>query len=214
MAALPFALYRYFDQGDRLLYIGISGNVPVRETTHIGRSRWMELAAGSKIKRYGTADEALAAEAAAIKAEHPLFNVQHNDTPEAWARLWDYLDEIGRPDLLTPKQRRKAPAPKPTAAPEWPRGIADLYGQPYDEEPRPVVTRLAAGAFTLEVRHIPSVALEISAGGFRSVVPLTAMVAFDLADALKHHAWLGPLVDDSLAVEVREEWNKPADDGP
>lgn len=199
MTLLPFALYRYVDEGERLLYIGISGNLPVRETTHIARSRWMELAVGSKIKRYGTAVEVLAAEEAAIKAEQPLFNVQHNDTPEAWARLWDYLDEIGRPDLLTPKQRRKPRPSKPAPAPKWPRGIADLYGQPCDEEPRPVVAQLAAGAFTLEVRHIPSLTLEISAGGFRTVVPLTALMAFDLADALKHHAWLGPLVEESGA---------------
>jgi hypothetical protein len=102
--AKPFALYRYFDEGTRLLYIGKSGDLATREAKHIGRSRWMELAASSTIKRYATEIEVRRAEAAAIKAEQPLFNVRYNETTAAWERLRAYLDEIGRPDLLIPKQ--------------------------------------------------------------------------------------------------------------
>lgn len=212
MPVLPFALYRYFDEGERLLYIGISGDLPVRENAHIGRSRWMELATSSKIQRYATVDEVVATEAAAIKAEQPLFNVQHNDTPEAWARLWDYLDDIGRPDLLTPRQRRKAPAPEPRPAPEWPRGIADLHGQPCDDEQRPLNTLLRAGGFQVEVVHLPALALEVSAGAFRSVIPLTTMAAFDLADALQLHAWaaIWKGADGVISRDTLERWNKPA----
>lgn len=115
MAALPYALYRYFDEGARLLYIGISGHLPTRQSAHFSQSRWMELAASSTFERFGTAREVLAAEKSAIMSEHPLFNVQHNDTPEARQRLADYLDKIGRPDLL----RQKAEARPMPALPAW-----------------------------------------------------------------------------------------------
>lgn len=103
----PFALYRYFDENGRLLYIGISGELGARVSGHVAKSRWMQLAAGSTIERHGTLAEVKAVEVAAIKAEHPLFNLQHNDTPEARERLRLYLDEIGRPDLL-PNSLRQA----------------------------------------------------------------------------------------------------------
>jgi hypothetical protein len=42
-----FALYRYFDADDRLLYVGMSGDLAARDSSHIAKSRWMELAARS-----------------------------------------------------------------------------------------------------------------------------------------------------------------------
>lgn len=96
----PFALYRYFDVGGRLLYVGITGMLAVREGAHRSRSRWMDLAANSTIERFATEAEARAAERTAIKSECPLFNVKHNETLAAWERLRVYLAEIGRLDLL------------------------------------------------------------------------------------------------------------------
>jgi hypothetical protein len=107
-----YALYRYFEVGDRLLYIGKSGIMPVRETQHVARSKWMCLAVRSAIERYPTAQELSTAERRAIRAEHPLFNNRHND-PEARERLRAYLDEIGRPDLLPPERRRKSIVAQP-----------------------------------------------------------------------------------------------------
>jgi hypothetical protein len=101
-----FALYRYFDRNGRLLYIGISGGLSNRVSGHIAKSRWMQLAASSTIERYGTLTEVKAAEVAAIKAEHPLFNRQHNDTSEARNRLHAYLVEVGRQDLIPASPRR------------------------------------------------------------------------------------------------------------
>ena len=97
----PTALYHYFDGKDRLLYIGISGNHWLRTLTHVSKSGWMELAAGSTIARYPSRREALKAERAAIWDERPLFNWQYNDTAAALARLRAYLTEIGRMDLFT-----------------------------------------------------------------------------------------------------------------
>lgn len=112
------ALYRYFDATDTLLYIGKTWRLATRETTHIARSRWMCLAARSAIERYPSADALRDAERKAIEIEHPLFNVQYNDAPEARERLRVYLDEIGRPDLLSGPKRVRSPV---LAGRPWPK---------------------------------------------------------------------------------------------
>lgn len=103
---VPTALYRWFDVADALLYVGISDGLSTRTGSHIKASSWMDFAARSTIERYPDRDEAKVAEKAAIKAEHPLFNHQHNDTPEARRRLVEYLLAQDRIDLLAPAVSR------------------------------------------------------------------------------------------------------------
>jgi hypothetical protein len=100
------ALYRYFDEKDRLLYVGITDHLLGRTEAHVLGSSWMDYAVRSTIARYPTRREAEDAERAAIKAERPLFNDIHNRTPEARKRLVEYLVEHGRIDLLTPSVSR------------------------------------------------------------------------------------------------------------
>lgn len=100
------ALYRYYDEADGLLYIGISKTLATREGNHIKASTWMEFAMRSTIMRFPNRKGAEDAERLAIKAELPLFNVQHNDTPEARMRLVEYLCERKRLDLLAPAVSR------------------------------------------------------------------------------------------------------------
>jgi predicted GIY-YIG superfamily endonuclease len=102
----PTALYRWFDKEALLLYIGISDELAERVKGHIKASSWMEFAAASTIERHPTRYAALDAEEAAIKAEHPLFNHQHNDTPEARKRTVEYLIKHDRLDLLAPSISR------------------------------------------------------------------------------------------------------------
>lgn len=92
-------LYRHFDAGHVLLYAGISGRLAVRDLTHKSRSRWRELIAYSTSEPFPSRTAVLEAERIAIETEHPLFNIQHNDTPEARERLRAYLEAIGRMDL-------------------------------------------------------------------------------------------------------------------
>jgi hypothetical protein len=103
-----FALYRYFDGADVLLYVGKSGDMAVRDSAHIRRSQWMQFAVRSVIERRGSAAEVGDAERTAIEAEHPVFNRQYNDTPAARERLWAYLEAVGRLDLM-PARFRVAP---------------------------------------------------------------------------------------------------------
>ena len=99
------ALYRYFDAVDRLIYVGKSGNVASRNSGHIKRSEWIQFAVRSTFERFPTPEELSEAERKAIATEHPIFNIQGNDTPEARDRLRAYLEEVGRPDLI-PKRLR------------------------------------------------------------------------------------------------------------
>jgi len=100
------ALYRFYDPDDRLLYVGISDHLASRHMSHVAESSWMEFAARSTIERHPTRREAADAELFAIKAEGPLFNRQHNESPDAVRRLVEYLIEHNRTDLLAPAVSR------------------------------------------------------------------------------------------------------------
>jgi predicted GIY-YIG superfamily endonuclease len=100
------ALYRWFDADDRLLYIGITGDLGVRTAAHTKGSSWMDFAASRSVQHYWDRFTVERAEVKAIKQERPLFNRQHNDTPEARQRLVEYLIEKGRTDLLRPAVSR------------------------------------------------------------------------------------------------------------
>ena len=102
----PTALYFWFDADGVLLYIGITGDLATRQSSHAKRSSWAEFADHSQIHRFPSRPEAEAAEKAAIEAERPLFNHVHNDTAEARQRLVAYLIEHGRMDLLAPAVSR------------------------------------------------------------------------------------------------------------
>jgi hypothetical protein len=70
-------LYRHFAADGRLLYVGISVNVIWRIGTHQERSHWFRSISRIEIEHFDSRDAALAAEKTAIRAEKPLFNVQH-----------------------------------------------------------------------------------------------------------------------------------------
>lgn len=93
-------LYRYFDEDDELLYIGITDNLADRTHEHAWSSSWMDFAVRSTIERYKTRKEAEELEVQAIRSERPLFNMAHNDAPGAERRLIDYLIDHDRRDLL------------------------------------------------------------------------------------------------------------------
>ena len=178
----PYVLYHYFDNENRLLYIGISGDYATRRGVHNSTSRWMQLAASSTIKRYETREDLQKAEQAAIEVERPLFNVQYNDTPEGKERLRAYLAEIDRLDLLRPRRpaRTSEPDPTPTEVQEdaWP-GIA------------PAVSSLADGPLHIEVRHAPhsQVSLHVETVGLDTTARLNPDLALKVAEALTQHAW-------------------------
>lgn len=75
----PCYLYRLFDRDDVLLYVGISYNPRARLAGHTTArtARWHFVVRVS-VERFSDRDRALVAERAAIRSEHPLYNVRHN----------------------------------------------------------------------------------------------------------------------------------------
>jgi len=74
----PTWVYRYFDADGGLLYIGVAFDVLKRAEGHRRHAEWWPLAATYTEELFPTRTAALAAEAEAIRTEHPLFNVVHN----------------------------------------------------------------------------------------------------------------------------------------
>lgn len=73
-------LYRHFDSEGQLLYVGISINALERSLErykqHSG-TEWFPSVAKITVTDFQSRDEALEAEAKAIKAEKPKFNIRH-----------------------------------------------------------------------------------------------------------------------------------------
>lgn len=73
------ALYRHYDATGRLLYVGITNNPGSRWKGHRDKPWWLYVDT-TRIERFGSRAEVEAAEAAAIKAERPWWNITHNDS--------------------------------------------------------------------------------------------------------------------------------------
>jgi predicted GIY-YIG superfamily endonuclease len=74
----PHAVYRVYDLAGNLLYIGVSVDPDARFRNHKNRAEWTGKHHHHELTWYLNRADAEAAETAAIKAEHPKYNVQHN----------------------------------------------------------------------------------------------------------------------------------------
>lgn len=82
-------LYRYFDSDGELLYVGITAHGHSRAEVHRSQSLWWAAAASATFEHHPNRAAALRAEAAAILAENPLYNVRGVD-PAAVSRITAY----------------------------------------------------------------------------------------------------------------------------
>lgn len=73
-------LYRYFDEDDILLYVGISKNGVKRLEQHLGSS-WHRRIAKITMETWRSREEALLGEQLVIKTEKPIFNVTFGTRP-------------------------------------------------------------------------------------------------------------------------------------
>lgn len=86
MTAIPsptqrHALYRFFDATGALLYVGITNNPGRRWTEHQQRKTWWHEVARVDVEHHDGRAPALLAELAAIRAEHPRYNITGNAAP-------------------------------------------------------------------------------------------------------------------------------------
>lgn len=71
----PTILYRYFDDNNRLLYVGITKDQRKRFSSHNRKSLWMTDAVRCTLEHFETREKAKAAETRAIQDEYPLHNI-------------------------------------------------------------------------------------------------------------------------------------------
>lgn len=67
-------LYRFYDDQDRLLYVGITNTWYQRFHAHEKSAGWFSEVSYVIFERYATRDEVVAAETLAIQTENPIFN--------------------------------------------------------------------------------------------------------------------------------------------
>jgi hypothetical protein len=94
------AIYKWTDIDGLPIYYGITKDMHSRQNAHARYGAWGVFAAGCTVERRASRDAALAREKELIQLDRPIFNRQHNDTPEARDRLAAYLSTRGRLDLL------------------------------------------------------------------------------------------------------------------
>ena len=75
LSEMTSQLYRHFDEGSNLLYVGISLNTFARLSQHKQHAKWFEKIKSVKIEHFETREQAIAAEKWAIKQENPKFNI-------------------------------------------------------------------------------------------------------------------------------------------
>jgi hypothetical protein len=72
-----YALYRHFDAAGKLIYVGKTNNYARRSDEHKDKEWWKDVAS-SQVEWFPSEKAVLAAEKAAILAEHPRENWIHN----------------------------------------------------------------------------------------------------------------------------------------
>lgn len=86
-------VYRCYDHNDRLIYVGVTKNVPQRMTLHRNRQSdsrwWQDQVAEVSVKEYGNRRDAEAMEEEAILTENPRWNVKIKDKT---MHLWELSD--------------------------------------------------------------------------------------------------------------------------
>ena len=158
---VPTALYRHFDAGGELLYVGISLSPAYRLSQHRDASHWFPRVATVTIEWLPSRDEALRAERAAIQSEHPQCNIVHMRPVSARDA---YLAELAEESCaeLTMKVTRFQPSYSIAEA-------ATTLGM----SPASVRWAMAAG----DIPYYPSAAKGVSISGWSLIAYMEALQA-------------------------------------
>jgi predicted GIY-YIG superfamily endonuclease len=145
LATQPHALYRFFDATDVLLYVGITADLPARMKKHRSEKPWWVHVHHITVEQFDTRQEALDAEALAIRWEGPLHNDQHNR--QVWVDSRELRPESIDGEWLV-ENWPKVPATVRdyVEIPAWTQGRAELAQWLLDETPTGDLERYAESA--------------------------------------------------------------------
>ena len=93
---LTATLYRFLDEADHLLYVGISARWPNRLAQHAKEKPWWTDVHRVELRHFPSRRAAARAEAEAIGRERPLWNVTHNSGPRQLPETWRDKNNIER----------------------------------------------------------------------------------------------------------------------
>lgn len=85
LASRPHYVYRAYDADGVLLYVGCTAYYRTRLEQHASSSAWWLYSTDVTWRGYPTRSAARAGEAAAIRSEHPVFNIRGRAVPEVYA---------------------------------------------------------------------------------------------------------------------------------
>lgn len=108
------SVYRYYDNGGVLLYVGITDRGVRRNREHNATKDWWRFVSGQKVEHFPTRNAAESRERELIQQFRPPFNIQHNPSHEHARRT--YLKLIGDPqDAITTLRAALAAGTSPAA---------------------------------------------------------------------------------------------------
>lgn len=82
VAPSPTSLYRYYDESDLLIYVGITSRGMQRNREHNSTKTWWRFVVRQEVEHFDTRAEALRREAELVSSFAPPFNKQHNPNHE------------------------------------------------------------------------------------------------------------------------------------
>lgn len=80
-------VYRYYDENEQLLYVGITGDNYKRQSAHRRGSSWFKDAVNATFEHFDTREEALEAETIAIRTENPMYNIAQTENYATGSKL-------------------------------------------------------------------------------------------------------------------------------
>lgn len=181
----PTSVYRYYDQYDILIYVGVTSRGVARNREHNLDKDWWPFVARQEVDHLATRELALRHEAELIQQFRPPFNTRHN--PEAATMRAAYLDFAKSvPHVANPVDLLRLM-----------NGRLSLDVVESDGQCRYTLrTRLVDAEVARRLRHVPSV--KVNRGGPRigHVEKLTVRGPFAL---IQVHARLGVIWDGTYA---------------
>lgn len=98
------ALYRFFGEGDALLYVGLTVHLPTRLVDHHDKKPWWRQVERMTVQWWPSREAVVAAERQAIIDEKPIHNIQHNRRGSRHSRVAEpvvsYIGEFDYESLL------------------------------------------------------------------------------------------------------------------